>query len=55
MKSKISTNAAEEQMIQLALSSLKEIYANKSSDEYKSHGDITRSSEYKSIEKMIAG
>mgnify|MGYP001083377084 FL=1 len=55
MKSKISTNAAEEQMIQLALSSLKEIYANKSSDEYKSHGDITRTSEYKSIEKMIAG
>lgn len=55
MKSKINTNAAEEQMIQLALSSLKEIYANKSSDEYKSHGDITRASEYKSIEKMIAG
>lgn len=55
MRSKISTNAAEEQMIQLALSSLKEIYANKSSDEYKSHGDITRASEYKSIEKMIAG
>lgn len=55
MKSKMSTNAVEEQMIQLALSSLKEIYANKSSDEYKSHGDITRASEYKSIEKMIAG
>ena len=33
---------------------LKNIYSNKSSDEYKMHGDITLSPSYSSIEKMIA-
>ncbi len=33
---------------------LKQIYSNKSSDEYKMHGDITASSAYDSIESMIA-
>ena len=33
---------------------LSEIYHNKSSDEYKMKGDITKSSSYKNIEQMIA-
>lgn len=33
---------------------LKSIYSNKSSDEYKMHGDITLSPSYNKIDEMIA-
>lgn len=33
---------------------LSEIYKNKSADEYKMHGDITQSSEYETIERMVS-
>ena len=51
---KMNVQAAEAQLISSMASMLASIYSNKSSDEYKSHGDITLSSEYHSIEKMIA-
>jgi len=50
---KINSEAVEKQMIDQMMGLLKHIYSNKSSDEYKSHGDITKVSEYSSIEKMI--
>ena len=33
---------------------LSEIYKNKSADEYKMHGDITQSSEYETLERMVS-
>lgn len=45
--------STEALMIQTMEANLKAIYSNKSSDEYKSHGDITASSEYKTIERMV--
>lgn len=33
---------------------LSEIYKNKSADEYRMHGDITQSSEYETIERMVS-
>lgn len=53
-KNKMSPEEQEAQMVNVMMDSLSKIYANKSSDEYKSHGDITASSEYKTIETMIA-
>lgn len=50
---KINSEAVEKQMIDQMMGLLKHIYSNKSSDEYKSHGDITKVSEYSSIEKMV--
>lgn len=52
--SKMNVQAAEAQLVATMTSMLASIYSNKSSDEYKSHGDITLSSEYHSIEKMVA-
>ena len=39
----------EKNMIDIMAQSLKDIYSNKSSDEYKSHGDITLVSEYNNM------
>lgn len=50
----MDVSAVENQMISTMLSMLKNIYSNRSSDEYKSHGDITKSSEYSTIEKMVS-
>lgn len=44
----------ENQMVTMMLYNIQSIYNNKSSDEYKMAGDITKSPEYKAIEKMIA-
>lgn len=44
----------EANMINYMEAALADIYGNKSSDEYKMHGDITKSSEYKTIERMIS-
>jgi hypothetical protein len=44
----------EANMINYMETALADIYGNKSSDEYKMHGDITKSSEYKTIERMIS-
>lgn len=43
----------ENQMVTMMLYNIQSIYKNKSSDEYKMCGDITKSPEYKSIEKMV--
>ena len=43
----------ENQMVTMMLYNIQSIYKNKSSDEYKMAGDITKSPEYKSIEKMV--
>lgn len=51
---KMNVETVEKKMIELMMSTLKEIYSNKSSDEYKSHGDITKSSEYATIQKSVA-
>lgn len=53
-KNKVSGDELETQMVNVMMKSLASIYSNKSSDEYKSHGDITVSSEYKTIETMVA-
>ena len=52
-KKKVSTEAMEEQMIALMLKNLDSIYSNKSSEEYKTHGDITLISVYKDLDRMI--
>lgn len=44
----------EANMINYMETALGDIYGNKSSDEYKMHGDITKSGEYKTIERMIS-
>ena len=46
--------AAEQRAMNSIMNSLSVIYGNKSSDEYKSHGNITRVSCYKNIETMLA-
>lgn len=51
---KVDTTAVEEQLMTAMSSMLANIYSNKSSDEYKSHGDIRLTSEYSEIEKMVA-
>lgn len=51
---KIDAKAVEYQLVTTMAHMLKDIYSNKSSDEYKSHGDITASSEYVTIERMVA-
>lgn len=52
-RNKVDASAAEAQLVGIMMNALKDIYSNHSSDEYKSHGDITKSSEYHKIEKMI--
>lgn len=52
-KNKTTNQATEQTMVAMIMDALKSIYANRSSDEYKSHGDITLTSEYKSAEKMV--
>ena len=49
----MSHEQVENQMVTMMLYNIQSIYKNKSSDEYKMAGDITKSPEYKSIEKMI--
>ncbi len=53
-----SKNKAQQKKLNAAMlainSILREIYSNKSSDEYKMKGDITKSPSYKDIEKMVA-
>lgn len=44
----------EQEAVKSIIDSLSKIYGNKSSDEYKSHGDIRKVSCYKNIEKMLA-
>lgn len=51
---KVSTGAMESQLINLMVENMKYLYNNKSSDEYKSMGDITKTFEYNSIERMVA-
>lgn len=51
---KMNTDVIEKQMIDQMMGLLKHIYSNKSSDEYKSHGDITKTAEYSNVEKMVA-
>ena len=51
---KVSTTAMESQLINLMVENMKYLYNNKSSDEYKSMGDITKTFEYNSIERMVA-
>lgn len=46
--------AAETAMMDHMNSSLAGIYKNKSADEYKMHGDITKSPEYSTIERMVS-
>lgn len=48
-----NTQAQFEKDCERMIQSLQEIYSNKSSDEYKMRGDITASSEYETIEKMV--
>ena len=54
MAKKMTHEQVENQMVTMMLYNIQSIYKNKSSDEYKMCGDITKSPEYKSIEKMIA-
>ena len=44
----------EANMLNYMEAALADIYGNKSCDEYKMHGDITKSGEYKTIERMVA-
>lgn len=55
MNNKVKSEQLEKAMIDQMLGLLKTIYSNKSSDEYKSHGDITKSSVYNDLENDIAG
>lgn len=50
----VNVQAVEYQLVATMANMLKDIYSNKSSDEYKSKGDITASSEYKTIEQMVS-
>ena len=50
---KMTHEQVETQMVCKMMYNLQSIYQNHSSDEYKMSGDITRSPEYNSIEKMI--
>lgn len=49
----MSHKQVENQMITMMLYNIQSIYKNKSSDEYKMAGDITKSPEYNNIKKMI--
>ena len=51
---KVKQELMEKNMIDIMAQSLKDIYSNKSSDEYKSHGDITIVSEYNNIDRMVS-
>lgn len=51
---KISDTDHEALVVESMLHNLKTIYSNKSSEEYKCHGDITKISEYASIESMLS-
>lgn len=53
MANKISATAAEKQMIELMLASLDKIYSDKTSEEYKTRGDITKLRIYKDLDMMI--
>lgn len=55
MNNKVKQEQLEKAMIDQMMGLLKTIYSNKSSDEYKSHGDITKSSIYNDLENDIAG
>lgn len=44
----------EKELIDVMINTLSEIYSNKNSDEYKSHGNITLSPAYKDIEKNLS-
>ena len=55
MKKFVTKSAATETaMMEHMNSSLAGIYKNKSGDEYKMHGDITKSPEYSTIERMVS-
>lgn len=53
MAKKITADAAEKQMIELMLASLDKIYSDKTSEEYKTRGDITKLRIYKDLDMMI--
>ena len=46
--------AIDDAVILTMIENLNSIYSNRSSDEYKSHGNITLSQKYSDIEKMIS-
>lgn len=50
---KMTHEQVEQQMVCMMLYNIQSIYQNHSTDEYKMSGDITKSPEYNSIEKMI--
>lgn len=50
---KVDYEASKEALIANGLHMIKMIYENRSSDEYKSHGDIKLVSDYNSIDKMV--
>lgn len=50
---KMTHEQVEQQMVCMMLYNIQSIYQNHSTDEYKMAGDITKSPEYNSIEKMI--
>lgn len=53
MAKKVTAAAAEKQMIELMLASLDKIYSDKTSEEYKTKGDITKLRIYKDLDRMI--
>lgn len=53
MAKKVTASAAEKQMIELMLASLDKIYSDKTSEEYKTKGDITKLRIYKDLDRMI--
>ena len=53
MAKKVTADAAEKQMIELMLASLDKIYSDKTSEEYKTKGDITKLRIYKDLDRMI--
>jgi hypothetical protein len=53
-KKNVSNEATESALIAVMMKSLASIYSNKSSDEYKSAGDITKTSEYKTTERLVS-
>lgn len=53
MAKKITADIAEKQMIELMLASLDKIYSDKTSEEYKTRGDITKLRIYKDLDMMI--
>ena len=53
MLNNMTHKQVENQMVTMMLYNIQSIYKNKSSDEYKMCGDITKSPEYDRIKKMI--